>query len=177
MTANTRKIAMNGICIALFVVFSLCLQVPVFENYYLCLGYIVMMVCCYSFGAVSGSLVGVLGVILYCLLISGLRGMPGWAAGNLLIGIVLGLSLPHLKNIKNAALRYLTVTILVIAVNAAAMLLIKSGVEALLYSQPMLLRIGKNVYAFAADAFMLAVSFPIAELVEKRTRVRAWYET
>ena len=29
------------------------------------------------------------GVILYCLLTSGLRGMPGWAAGNVVIGVIL----------------------------------------------------------------------------------------
>ena len=38
---------------ALFVALSLCLQAPVFENYYLCLGYAVMAVYCYSFGTIS----------------------------------------------------------------------------------------------------------------------------
>ena len=39
MSANTKKISLLAVGIALFVVLSLCLQVPVFENYYLCLGY------------------------------------------------------------------------------------------------------------------------------------------
>ena len=37
-----KKICMNAMGIAMFVALTLCLQVPVFENYYLCLGYIVM---------------------------------------------------------------------------------------------------------------------------------------
>ena len=39
---SVNKICINGIGIALFVVMTLCLQVPVFENYYLCLGYVAM---------------------------------------------------------------------------------------------------------------------------------------
>ena len=78
-----KRISINAMGIALFVVLSLCLQVPVFQNYYLCLGYVVMTFYCYSISLISGTIVGTLGVILYCLLISGLRGMPGWALGNL----------------------------------------------------------------------------------------------
>ena len=78
--------------ITLLVVLSLYLQSPVFENYFLCLGYVVMAVYCYSFGTVSGTVVGFLGVILYFVVISGMRGMPGWSLGNVVIGIALGLA-------------------------------------------------------------------------------------
>ena len=77
--------------IALFVVLTMCLQVPVFENYYLCLGYVVVVVYCYSFGPTGGAVVGAVGVVIYCLLTNGLRGMPGWALGNVLIGLGLGI--------------------------------------------------------------------------------------
>ena len=90
MSDTVRKICLTGMGTALFVVLTLCVQVPVFENYYLCLGYIAMAVFCYSVGTGSGTFVGVAGVILYCLLTGGLRGMPGWAAGNVVIGIALG---------------------------------------------------------------------------------------
>jgi hypothetical protein len=51
-----------------------------------------MMVFCYYFGTLSGIAVGTVGVMLYCVLISGLRGMPGWTAGNLIIGLGIGLT-------------------------------------------------------------------------------------
>ena len=86
----TKKIAVLAMGIALFVALSMCLQVPVFENYYLCLGYVVMAVYCYSFGPFSGTIIGFFGVLLYCVVISGLRGMPGWALGNIVIGVLLG---------------------------------------------------------------------------------------
>lgn len=76
MKISIKRICLIAMGIALYVVLSLCLQVPVFENYYLCLGYVSMMVFCYYFGAVSGTVVGFLGVVLYCLLTNGLRGLP-----------------------------------------------------------------------------------------------------
>ena len=76
---TTRKICITAMGIALFVVLALCLQLPVFENYYLCIGYVVMTLFCCYFGPLSGMAVGGLGGVLYCLLTSGLRGMPGWA--------------------------------------------------------------------------------------------------
>lgn len=73
MDVKTKKIALLAVGIALFVVLSMCLQVPVFENYYLCLGYAVMAVYCYFFGTLAGTAVGFFGVILYCVVINGLR--------------------------------------------------------------------------------------------------------
>ena len=105
MSISIRRITVLAVGIALFAALSLCLQVPVFENYYLCLGYAVMAVYCWSFGAVSGAVVGTLGVVLYCLLISGLRGMPGWALGNAVIGILLGLTFRRTKTGKNTVLK------------------------------------------------------------------------
>ena len=81
MNSTTKYITLNGIGIALFVALIMCLQVPVFENYYLCLGYVVMMVYCYKFGPIPGAITGTLGVIIHCVLTSGLRGMPGWSLG------------------------------------------------------------------------------------------------
>ena len=61
---STKKICINAMGIALFVVLTLCLQVPVFENYYLCLGYVVMMLYSYYLDTMSGTLVGTIGVLV-----------------------------------------------------------------------------------------------------------------
>ena len=151
MKNTPRWIAVIAVGIALFVVLSLCLQVPVFENYYLCLGYVAMAVYCYSFGAVAGTLVGFLGVILYCVVINGMRGMPGWALGNIVIGVILGLTFRATKKMKNKLLRTV-IDVAAIAVSTAlGILVVKSETECLLYAQPFLVRVGKNIYAFVAD--------------------------
>ena len=162
-----KWLCVTAIGIALFVVLSLCLQVPVFENYYLCLGYVIMAVCLYTFGVVSGTIVGVLGVVLYCLLTSGLRGMPGWAIGNLVIGIIVGFTFKLTKKLQKTWLQAV-LNFLAIAVSTAlGILILKSLTEHIIYGQQMLLRMGKNVFAFVADIFVLEFSLPICMLLDK----------
>lgn len=165
MTKSIKNIAITGMGIALFVVLSLCLQVPIFENYYLCLGYIAMTVYIYLIGGVSGTIVGVAGVILYCLLINGLRGMPGWALGNLVLGILMSLTIPVIKKIKNPLLEFIMNAFTIIFITAIAMLVVKSELESILYAQPFLVRAAKNIYAFVADAFVIIASLPLCKLL------------
>lgn len=160
---TTRKLCLTAMGCALFAVLSLCLQVPVFENYYLCLGYTVMMVYCFYFGTFSSVAVGTLGVIVYCLLISGLRGMPGWAAGNVAIGLIVSLACKATSGMKNAWLRRILLICAVTVSCAVGILGIKSLVETVLYAQPFLLRAAKNVYAFVADVIVLTLSLPVCE--------------
>lgn len=163
---KVKHTALCGIGIALFVVLSLCLQVPVFENYYLCLGYIVMAVYCYSMGTISGTIIGTIGVILYCFLINGLRGMPGWAVGNLAIGIIAGLAFRWSRNLENKMFKRIMCCIAIVIGTAIGILCIKSGVESILYAQPLFVRIAKNVYAFVADIVVLVVSLPLCEILD-----------
>ena len=167
MRITIKKLCLVAIGIALYVVLSLCLQVPVFENYYLCLGYVAMMVFCDYFGPVSGMTVGVLGVALYCLLTNGLRGLPGWAAGNLVIGFVVGFACRLTKKLENRFLRYAIVAFAVILSTAVGILVLKSLVEMILYAQPMVVRVTKNIYAFVADVVVLLVSLPICAGLRK----------
>lgn len=164
MKQSTKKLCVNAMGIALFVALALCLQVPVFQNYYLCFGYIVMGVYCFYFGAASGMTVGFAGVVLYCLLTSGLRGMPGWALGNLVIGLVLGVVCRATRKMA-PAVRYTLIGAAIILSTAAAMLGVKSVVESLLYAQPMALRMANNAYAFVADVVVLFLSLPVCAAV------------
>ena len=161
MNNKTKLVTLTGVGTALFVALTLCLQVPVFENYYLCLGYIAMAVFCYSVGTVSGTVVGCLGTFFYCLLISGMRGMPGWVLGNLVIGITIGLTFKKTKGMKKTWLKALINFLAIAASTAVGILIIKSLTECILYAQPMVVRMGKNVFAFVADIFVLEISLPI----------------
>ncbi len=170
MSIKIRTLAFLALGIALFVVLSLCLQVPVFENYYLCLGYAVMAVYCYSFGTLAGTMVGFFGVVLYCVVISGLRGMPGWALGNIVIGVLLGLTFNATRKMKNQILRTFIHAAVIVAATALGILVVKSEVESLLYAQPFLVRAAKNSYAFVADVIMLIASLPLCMILDKPAR-------
>lgn len=161
LNSTTKKICVLAMGIALFVVLTLCLQVPVFENYYLCLGYVVMAVYCYLFGPLYGSLIGFFGVVLYCLLTNGLRGMPGWSIGNIIIGIFVGIACKLTANMKQILLRHTIIALTIVLSTALAMLGVKSIIECFLYSQPFIIRTANNIYAFLADAFVLIFSLPI----------------
>ena len=170
MNRTTQRIALLAVGTALFVALSLCLQVPVFENYYLCLGYAVMAVYCYSFGTFSGTVAGTLGVVLYCLVINGLRGMPGWALGNGVIGLGLGLGFRAAKRMNSLPLRLVLMGAAILVGTAAGILGVKSLTECVLYAQPFLVRAGKNIYAFAADAVVLILSLPLCVTLDPTAR-------
>lgn len=171
MHATTQRICLLAIGTALFVALSMCLQVPVFENYYLCLGYVVMAVYCYSFGTVNGTIAGTMGVVLYCLVINGLRGMPGWALGNIFIGIIIGLAFKVTKWMDGSKLLKSIINVIaIVAATALGILIVKSGTESILYAQPMAVRIVKNVYAFVADVVVLIVSLPICVALDKHAK-------
>ena len=166
MSKQIKRISLLAVGIAMFVVLSLCLQVPVFENYYLCLGYVVMAVYCCSFGTLSGTVVGFFGVVLYCVVISGLRGMPGWSLGNIVIGIGLGSVFKAVRPLKSAVLRTVIECSVIVAVTAVGILVVKSETESLLYAQPFLVRVAKNTSAFIADCVMLIISLPVCRVLD-----------
>jgi uncharacterized membrane protein len=161
-----RQITLGGIGTALFVVLALCLQVPVFENYYLCLGYVVMAVYCYSIGIINGTVIGALGVVAYCFLINGLRGMPGWAIGNIAIGLISGSVFRLSRNFENKWLKRVTCLGAAIVGTAVGILGMKSMVECFLYTQPFFVRVAKNIYAFIADIVVLMISLPLCEILD-----------
>lgn len=164
---KTKSICITGIGIALFVVLSMCLRVPLFENYYICLGYVVMTVYLYTVGVTSGTLVGALGTFIYCLLINGLRGMPGWILGNVVIGLSLGVCIKATAKMKDKITRLLFLEIVAITSTALGILYCKSLLESALYSQPILVRVTTNSYAFIADSLTIMASLLLCPLLHK----------
>jgi uncharacterized membrane protein len=164
--SKTKKTCTYAVGVALYVVLAFCIQFPIFENYYLCLGYVAMAVYCYFFGPGAGAIVGGLGVVIYCLLTNGLRGMPGWALGNIVIGLMVGATCKAVRNIDKIAVQQFIIALTVVTSTAIAMLSIKSGVEYVLYAQPFVVRVAKNVYAFVADTVILIASFPVCLALE-----------
>lgn len=156
---STKKLCINAMGIALFVVFTLCLQVPVFENYYLCLGYIAMAFYTYCLGTASGTLVGTMGVLIYCCLTGGLRGMPGWMLGNIVIGILCGVAAGYSRSLTHRWGKQAVMTAAVLLSTAIGILVIKSITEVVLYALPFPLRVVSNFSAFVADAVVLVLGF------------------
>ncbi len=168
---KTRDITFLAAGVALFVALSMCLRVPVFENYYLCLGYTVMTVYIWCFKWYEGAVIGFFGVILYCIIGGlGFNGMPGWAVGNIAIGLIVGLSLKYVQKMKNKVLQVAVTAVIAIAATFVGIELIKSIIDSFVVGQPFIVRFGKNFTSFVADAFVIVVSLPVCALVEKYAR-------
>ena len=168
---KTKDITFLAAGIALFVVLSMCLRFPVFENYYLCLGYIVMTVYIWCFKWYEGAIIGFLGVILYCIIGGlGFNGMPGWSVGNIVIGLIIGVSLKYIQQLKSKTLQVILTAITAIVATFIGIELIKSLIDSFVVSQPFVVRFAKNMTSFIADAFVIVISLPIYALIEKPAR-------
>lgn len=170
--SKTKYITFSAMGIALYVAMSYAIRVPVFENYYICLGYVALLAYCYIFGPAMGCIVGTAGCVLYCLLTSGLRGMPGWTLGNLVLALMLGLVFKATARLGGSPLRIVIELATITAATFTGILIVKSFTEMLLYAQPMLVRMAKNAYAFVSDLVVLVIAMPICRAllpVAKRT--------
>jgi hypothetical protein len=68
---------------------------------------------------------------------------------------------------QNRILRNVIIAAAVIVSTAIGILGVKSVVEVILYAQPMLVRVAKNIYAFVADVVVLLASLPICVGLQK----------
>lgn len=174
---KTKDITFMAAGIALFVILSMCLRVPVFENYYLCLGYVVMTLYIWCYKWYEGAVIGFFGVILYCLIGGlGFNGMPGWAVGNVVIGLLLGITLKFIQKINRKPVQVFLLAIAAVAAAFVGIEWIKSLIDSFVVGQPFWVRFAKNTSSFIADAFMIVVSLPICVLLEKPARMLRYDE-
>ena len=127
-----------------------------------------MTVYVWCFQWYEGAVVGCLGVILYCIVGGlGFNGMPGWAAGNVIIGLVLGVSIKLIKKINNKILQGVLIVIAVIVSTFLGIEIVKSVIDSFIVAQPIPVRMTKNFTSFVSDAFVIIVSIPICLTTEK----------
>lgn len=68
---KTKDICLTALGIALYVCVSMLIKIPVVGHISLDLGYIVLAVYCYTYGGISGAIVGCCGCFLVSLIASG----------------------------------------------------------------------------------------------------------
>lgn len=82
----------------------------------------------------------------------------------------MGITFKCVRKLKSPLMQDIISAIVIIIATAIAILGIKSGVEYFLYYEPFLFRVARNMYAFAADAFVIIVSLPFCRLLESKLR-------
>lgn len=163
--SKSKTICLTALGIALYVCVSMLIKIPVVGHISLDLGYIVLAVCCYIYGGISGAIVGACGCFLVSLMTTGWIAV-GWPLGNLLIGALCGMVYKRVKGKWWAVLAGLAVTVVAVFIGVGV---IKTVVECALYSLPLAEKFAKNLMAFAMDAAVMCAGFFVARVVERRS--------
>lgn len=150
---TTKKLCLTALGIALYVVLSMTVKIPMIAHISIDLGYIVLAVYCYHFGPVSGAVVGGASCVLVSLLSSGWF-PPGWMLGNIAIGGLCGSQYKERATINN-----IIVTVLSIA---TGIWVIKTAVECPLYGIPVSVKLVSNGVAAITDAIVMCIGVLIA---------------
>ena len=145
---KNQKTALLGIGIALYVVLSAFVVIPIINRIKLDLGYIVFGLYLNSLG-IPGTLVGVIGCVIAELLKGGSFRIA-WPIGQAFIGISLGYLLPRTEKI------WLKIIYTVISV-FIGISLIKTVIEVAMYQFPFSLKFASNTVAFAVDSIAMVI--------------------
>ena len=151
---NTKKIAMLGIGIALYVVLGFIVKIPLIAHIQIDPGYVAFGCLLYIIGW-QACIVGVVGCLFESLIFSGWIPI-GWMVGQLVIGIICGIVYKKTNNI----FIHIGVTILAVFVGVAC---IKTGIECVLYSIPVVVKFPKNFIAFVADVIPMIIGYIVAK--------------
>lgn len=150
-----KRISLCGLGIALYVAISMTIKIPLVGHASLDLGYIVFAVYCYYFGSAIGATVGGVGCMLVSLLTSGWF-PPGWIAGNILIGLIVG-TVGYRKNIS--AIKRVCIVVFAVFLGIFC---VKTAIECAIYSIPLAVKIPKSAVVFVTDAIVMSIGIWVA---------------
>ena len=150
---RTKKITYLGMGIALYVVLSMTVKVPLINQIKTDFGYLAFGAFLNLFG-MAGTVVGVLGCIIANSFV-GSAFPPGWVAGQLFIGLFCGYLLKKTEKIWMKALVCIAGVFIGIAV-------IKTIIEVALFAIPFKIKVLRNLVAFVADVIPMIIGVIIS---------------
>ena len=159
---SNKTITYLGMGIALYVVLSYTVKIPLINQIRTDFGYLVFGVFLCIYG-VEGTIVGVLGCIISNLLYSGTFPI-GWAMGQLFIGLVCG---SLFKKTEHTALRVLIACVAVFI----GIGVIKTLVESLLFNLPLAAKFIRGLVASVADAVPFVAGIILSKKVQKALKI------
>ncbi|MBP0969217.1 MAG: ECF transporter S component [Oscillospiraceae bacterium] len=158
--SNTKRLTYMGLGVALYVVLSFTVKIPILAHIRTEPGYIAfgLFLCLFGYPATS---VGVLGCIIANLLYSGTFPI-GWALGQLFIGLTCSWAFPRLKNMAaKMAVGFLSVMI--------GIALIKSLSESILFNLPLGVKLVRGAVAALADTVPFLAGILLSSQIKLQT--------
>ena len=151
---RTKKITYLGMGIALYVVLSMTVKIPLINQIKTDFGYLAFGSFVNLFG-IEGTIVGVLGCIIANSFV-GSAFPPGWVLGQIFIGVFCGLLLKKTDKLWLKSL--ITVVAVFIGIGV-----IKTAVEVWLFQIPFEVKVIRNLIAFVADAIPMVIGVIISD--------------
>lgn len=169
----TKKICFLAMGIALYVVLSTTVNIPLIGHIRVDAGYLVFGAFISYFG-ITGTVVGVVGCLFESLLFSGW--IPaGWMVGQMVIGLICGICYKSIqRKEKNARLKrvyYVIVTVIAVLIG---IVIIKTFIECVLYQIPFPVKVVKNLIAAITDTIMMSAGVLMAERFRKKAQVKMY---
>lgn len=165
---KTKKITYLAMGIALYVVLSMAIKIPLISHIQTDFGYVAYGAFLSFFG-LPAIIVGVAGCIIESLIFSGWVPI-GWAIGQIAIGLMCGISFKCIAKIDNAFLRYIAYILIISFSTFVGIGIIKTVIECILYGIPFQIKFFKNCIATIADIPPMIIGVVVAEIIDKRVR-------
>lgn len=162
---RTKKICNLALGIALYVVLSATMKIPLVGHIQTDLGYIAFGAYLVMFGW-QATVVGVIGCLIESLLFSGWLPI-GWIVGQACIGVICGLWYKYSEN-KTGSYKAVTRIIVTIIAVFLGVALIKTFIECYLYSIPIEIKFVKNFIAFVSDVIPMVFGVFIGEKLKRK---------
>lgn len=153
---KTKDICLIGVLLALGIVLSSFLQFRLIGDIKVDLSYLVIVIICYLYGGLIGSISAALIALLESTLFGAYGISISWTCANLVIGAIIGTVL-HL-NYKLKVKPVIDITAIIIGC-AIGLLLVKTLIECKLYNIPFAVKIIKNAVAFGVDCGCMIVGY------------------
>lgn len=159
---NIKTICTLGVLTALYVVLSAFCKVNLIGNIMLDFGYVAFAIALCLYGPI-GAVVGVVGCALESILFSAYGFSISWAVANAIIGIGFGFTCKYTK-FTGARIAFM------LASTFVGLMFAKTGIECLLYSIPLAVKIPKNAVAWVADSAMMVFGILLAPKLKIKMR-------
>ena len=156
---RTKKITYLGMGIALYVVLSMTIKIPLINQIKTDFGYLAFGAFLNLFG-IAGTIVGVAGCIISNSFV-GSAFPPGWVIGQIFVGLFCG----YLYGKTDKLWLKCVITVVGVFIGIG---IIKTFIEVWLFAIPFAVKIIRNLVAFVADAIPMVIGV----LISSRIRLK-----
>ena len=164
--SKTRKIAFIGVGIALYVVLSMILNFPIVAHVRFDAGYVCYAVYLCLFGW-WGIPVGVVGCFIKGYVSDGWIPFT-WMVGQLIVGVSCAVVFSKTKGSKHKSMFRVAAIIISVLIGIG---IVSSLMSAIMFHQPIMLKIGRGIITAVADIIPMIVGLFIAQRFEDNQKV------